>query len=274
MRLEPIDHYSCSAGRPWNEDQMGATSNAMWMIDGATSLDPPRLHSMSDSVWLANLVSQQFQESFAEPQSNAQSTTSAVIRECAQRVTAHFPLPTVSSGPLPPAASVGLIRLLDDTVELTLIGDIVIALFTNEGKVITMHEHRSFLEHEYSDASIVDPYAQSRAVRKRRLSYIRGEGHNWVLSNNTDIAVNLDLRTYSALSDPCLAFLCTDGFARAIELFQLAPDWSSLLRAVATDGLGPLGTELRLAERSSLSSTMVKASDDASAMILAIVPDA
>lgn len=96
------------------------------------------------------------------------------------------------------------------------------------------------------------------------------EGAYWLFADDPAAAEQLSLIS-TPLEEVEEVLLCTDGFTRLIDPFEIAPDAEELIQRAGSDGLAALGSELRAAETAPSSFTRfprLDVSDDATAILL------
>ena len=116
-----------------NEDAVGATDRAAWVIDGATGVSdrPPLVSGLTDAAWLAVQLNQELHATFAR----ASIDPGAALAEIDANIQAQFStinLLQESTASEQPSAAFALSVLAGNTVHLIGIGDCRI-IFENHG---------------------------------------------------------------------------------------------------------------------------------------------
>jgi hypothetical protein len=137
LPFETIDRISiCSPFAAVNEDAIGATGTAAWVIDGATGVSdlPPLVSGLTDAAWLAAQLNEKLHAAFAR----APIDPSAALAEIDAKIQAQFStinLLQESTASEQPSAALALSVLTDDTVHLIGIGDCRIIVENHGGDV-------------------------------------------------------------------------------------------------------------------------------------------
>jgi len=123
-------------GGVFNEDALGVSADAAWVIDGATSLGPSRMAGTSDAAWFAHEVSRQL--------GDISGGASGGVRDRLARAIAAARAIYEGAGPLPaepwamPSAGAALLRRDGDVLEIATLGDVKVWLIGPEGAVTLM----------------------------------------------------------------------------------------------------------------------------------------
>ena len=178
---------------------------------------------------------------------------------------------------LPPAGSLGLVvyDAAQDLLELTTVGDCVIVwsspsreremVLTDVAITDAEKEHHRQLARERPTTNDLN----EELIRSRRM-YMAGES-GWIISTNPRVVEALDpVVVKNPVGD--LVLVASDGFARSVALPEFDYSWSSVLKAVWSEGLASVVHRLRRQERDvpSFASGRYKTSDDASALLLRV----
>ena len=182
---------------------------------------------------------------------------------------------------IPPSCSFGTVRIVGDAVELSLVGDVFLAVFEPD----TLLDNPYFGRREAAavrqrrtsstDCDTVLSSDDRLSIAARRARYIVGADGKYVLSSNPKVYRGVEVRTIVPSPGVTTILLCTDGFARLLEPYRLYNQWRSIYDVARKDGLETLVAELRAHEAaaSSRSRMHYKASDDACALLLRIHPE-
>lgn len=273
--LVTLDQVSVGgSSRIFNEDALGWTRTAAWLVDGATSLDASRDWDQTSARWMASTTSGLLAELSSRPGSDARDLIDGVVEGLAA---GWIDIAGDEPHLLPPAGSLGLVvyDIEHDRLQLTAIGDCVIvwsspkrgdeAVVTDNAIATAEESHRRHVTRSRPSANAL----KEELVRNRRM-YMEGEP-GWILSTNPRVVEDL---TPLVVDDPAgdVILIASDGFARSIALPDFHNSWSTLLKSVWSMGLSSVLRQLRTQERNTPSfiDGRYKTSDDASALLLRV----
>lgn len=268
---------ACRQGSPVNDDAIGYTARAAWVLDGATSLGPGLVDAQSDARWLAQTANRHLQRLLEE---QPELPTDALLRSLQHGIAEDFRREAgIAATPELdlPSACLSLLRLLPDgSLELLNLCDSRIYLAWDDGRVerfgdtpLDELDRQSVarllaLRQEHPQWSHAELFQASRAwVRRNRALANTPEGY-WVLDPTDRWLAHVQRRVL----DPTGLrgfLLVTDGFDRLLEfrryglleLFQVLPE----------RGVEALIDELRaveVADGQALEYPRLKIHDDAS----------
>ena len=273
--LVTLDQVSVGgSSRPFNEDALGWTRTAAWVVDGATSLDASRHWAQTSARWMATTTSSLLAELSLRPGPDARELIDAVVEGLACGWTE---IAKDEPHLLPPAGSLGLVvyDIEHDRLQLTTVGDCVIvwssskrgdeAVVTDTAIGTAEESHGRHVARSKPSANTLN----EELIRNRR-RYIEGEP-GWVLSTNPRLAkAVMPLIVEDPAGDVIL--IASDGFARSVAIPDFHNSWSTLLKTAWSMGLASVLRELRTHERDapSFSAGRYKTSDDASALLLQV----
>lgn len=268
---------ACRQGSPVNDDAIGYTERAAWVLDGATSLGPGLVDAQSDARWLAQCANGHLQR-LLEAQPGL--PTEDLLRALQQGIAADFRRDAgVAATPELdlPTACLSLLRVLDDgALELLNLCDSRIHLAWDDGRVESFGdtplealdrqsvERLLALREMHPDWSHAQLFQASREwVRSNRALANTAQGY-WVLDPTDRWLGQVQRRVI----DPARlkAFmLVTDGFDRLLEFRRY--DLEALFAALPERGVEALIDELRALESAdgqALEHPRLKIHDDAS----------
>ncbi|MFV3304733.1 protein phosphatase 2C domain-containing protein [Pseudomonas sp. NY15181] len=268
---------ACRQGSPVNDDAIGYTANAAWVLDGATSLGPGLVDAQSDARWLAQCANGHLQR-LLEDQPGL--PTEALLRALQQGIAEDFQRGAgVAATPDLdlPTACLSLLRVLDDgALELLNLCDSRIHLAWDDGRVESFGdtpleeldrqsvERLLALRERHPDWSHSQLFQASREwVRRNRALANTAQGY-WVLDPTDRWLAQVQRRVL----DPAQlkAFmLVTDGFDRLLEFRRY--DLEALFAVLPERGVEALIDELRALESAdgqALEHPRLKIHDDAS----------
>lgn len=272
-----LDCEACVPGGAVNEDVVGHTADAAWVIDGATGVGAALLEEPSDAAWLARRADRAIRSLLA---SDPGIRTGQLIREVC--VACRDDLGRLSSRRANgthehPSAAIAIVRSRPHGLELATLGDCRIAYRDQHGQARLFGE-TGLAAFEAKTVALVrrllraepalGPNELRERLRPQLLENRRSmnvEGGYWVLGTNPAAADHLDAMVVpTAIGSPFA--IGSDGFLRLVELFGLASPGDLL--AIADQGaLGVWMDRLRHIERGEGSWAMhprVKLHDDAS----------
>ena len=275
-------------GSKINEDGYGLwpaeAPRAAWVLDGVTGInDRPLLPGPTDAAWFVAQV----QESLPSLLSQAadmpiQQLVGALAAELERRQAASWVDARAADGLETPAASFVLVRLLDDEVEITRLGDCLVLLESIDGIVSTI-EHPVLEQIEAETrravldlraAGITDPQQvfqrlmpKLRAQRRRRN---RADGYGVLAGEQSCIAMmHVDRIPVRALRRVLLA---SDGYYRLVDHYNAMND-AELVRQTLAHGADALLKQLRAIEDDdplAVTYPRLKIRDDATALLVGI----
>ncbi len=273
--LVTLDQVSVGgSSRPFNEDALGWTRTAAWVVDGATSLDASRDWAQTSARWMATTTSSLLAELSLRPGPGARELIDGVVEGLAA---GWIEIAGDEPHLLPPAGSLGLVvyDIEHDRLQLTTVGDCVIvwsspkrgdeAVVTDTAIATAEESHGRHVARSKPSAKTLN----AELIRNRR-RYLEGEP-GWILSANPRLTkAVMPLVVDDPVGDVIL--IASDGFARSIALPDFHNSWSTLVKAAWSMGLASVLRELRTHEREmpSFSAGRYKTSDDASALLLQV----
>ncbi len=285
MAFRLVDCISVGSGAA-NEDRIGAFRNYAWVIDGATDLlDEPLIASApSDAYWFAGEVHAALAHIAAADTPIALHDLPAMVAKLlAPRFAAVAQREPRLRHEVPSAAGL-VVRLVGDTLSYLALSDCTL-LVMRDGAV---RRHGANVD-DAGDRHLAVSVARSRAALRATdrnadmLLVMRQELQRGRDAFNTEDGYGV----FSTIAPPrrhivhgdtpaptgTRLLLASDGFMRLADVFaEYTP--ASLFEAVLARGLASLVDELRAIERGEASADThprVKASDDASALLLEIV---
>lgn len=281
-RLEMIDSV-CEAGYAVNDDVGTALDHAAWVLDGTTGHHPVRLFpGPSDAAWFAG-VADDLLRRLADAPEGGRALLHELVRELsgACRRSALAPL----DGDVDePAASLALVRVRRDQLEFVMLGDCKLLLQRADGIVEALDRSpvapfdakvvealRVLQAAGETEPARIAPRLRELILANRRLKN-RPDGYG-VLADNPACIDFAEIGTRPA-ADVTHILLASDGFYRLVDTYgRYSP--AELLKAAVSDGLAPLYTALRRIEDADPQCReypRLKARDDATALLLAVVP--
>lgn len=268
---------ACRQGSPVNDDAIGHTASAAWVLDGATSLGPGLLDAQSDARWLAQSANNHLQR-LLEAQPGM--PTDALLRALQQGIGEDFlrdaGIAATSELDLP-SACLSLLRLLPDgSLELLNLCDSRIHLAWDDGRVESFGDtpleeldrqsvaRLLTLREQHPHWSHAELFQASREwVRRNRALANTPEGY-WVLDPTDRWLAHVQRRVIDPTQLKAF-MLVTDGFDRLLEFRRYG--LVELFEALPGNGVEALIDELReleIADGGALEHPRLKIHDDAS----------
>lgn len=213
------------AGSARTQDRIGSRDNLAWVVDGATPVSGDRgegdVHLLVDAYveWLCG---------YASSVELASLSLSAVVDNMIVDISSSVETSKVDRQS-PPSAAIGLVRAVGDDVEYLVLSDVSIAFSNCDAPVsdnrVTEAQSREFQGYRAALAAGHAPSDAFQAVRKcladsRRRLMNKPEGY-WVASLDVPSGSHAVSGVVSAAED-LKVLLCTDGFARIWEIFDIA----------------------------------------------------
>jgi Protein phosphatase 2C len=277
-----IAHRWSSAGDRINEDALGWSQGAAWVIDGASGIARSRFTSAeSDAQWYARAIG----EALARHVDDSTRTLPQIFAAAVEEVRSAFV--RLSGGAFEPfeapSASAALVRTDGERVEYAVLGDCALIL-REAGSLRLVHDarvlelERPILDHLRSllCAGVRAPEQLRREilpmVMAMRARMNRPDGY-WVLSLDPAAAEHALTGTLQPAPGAPLVLL-TDGFTRLIDGFATCTVEAFHARA-SEGGFERLHDELRALERADPEAQRfprLKLSDDATGIVSAYTP--
>ncbi|MVA55308.1 protein phosphatase 2C domain-containing protein [Agrobacterium vitis] len=267
-----------------NEDRLGYNEQAAFVLDGATGLGETQFMEGygSDAAWIAQFAAKRLTMELTRD-----TNVTEVIRAIAFDAHELF---TAAAGDQPryawPLAALAALRVTPDGAQFIGLGDSVLYLLHDDGRVEThmalpeafereQHAARAHVERlggiGASGMAANDPQTLEELRRNREMQNT-SEGWIWSLGLVPDAADHL-VRTALTIETGATVLICSDGLADLVSLYQ-AYDPAGLVKRAATAGLKALVTELRHLEREvdpdGLQFPRFKQSDDTTAILCRI----
>lgn len=282
--LKILQSYT-KPGRTINEDAIGASDHAVWVLDGATSLGATCIDETSDAAWYAQTFNRALRTAFS---TDPEATTPDLLRMAMRAATVEFETSKFRSDIKPfeyPSAAFAMARFNDGMLELTGLGDCVILWRAQGGKA------QSFGETPLAelDASVVRDLVEARRdhaglalreavallaerVRNNRKK-MNTPGGYWILSFDERAIdhINQQSITITETSIDHLS-LSSDGFSRLWDTYNV----KTTDEIVASLGRGEMATlfetlrEIERADSEADKYPRLKISDDATCVVVDI----
>lgn len=205
-------------GGVFNEDALGASADAAWVIDGATSLGPSRMTGTSDAAWFAHEVSGRL----GEAEGDVRARLMAAIAGARAGYEALGPLP-----PEPwamPSAGAAVVRRDADMLEIATLGDVKVWLIAPDGAVTAMRGGERLealdtqalatlktIRAEQGDIPLKAARLRLDPLLRENRAQMNKEGGYWVLSLDPACLSGMETLRVPA-RDVRYVLMATDGF--------------------------------------------------------------
>ncbi|WP_158632423.1 hypothetical protein [Micromonospora sp. Llam0] len=236
---------------------MGHAGPLAWVIDGVTDLyDDTALPAERDVVWLVDLVGSLLTDAGTDGyQGNGADLLERIAVEVQRRQESYgFP-----PDRMPPACSIGLCIDQGDGFELTRIGDATRVLSTSyfDGR-----EAAAVRARERDPAKVV------AAMQQRRRHTMTSGDVESVFSGHPQRRL-VPHRIAANWTGTAHILLCTDGFARLVNDYQLYPGWSEVVAEARERGVAYLEKLIRQTESDpAVGGDRFKRADDVAAVLI------
>lgn len=255
MRLQVID-ATCQPAGAVNEDRWGVRDDkAVWVLDGATGLAEERvLPGPSDALWFVEQVDGGLRERAINGNTPA-DVLRPIVRQTREAFARAALRPDAAAVDLPGGA-LAMLRLVEDTVELSSLGDCRIVHRDAEGIVSCFGT---------SKVTALDDLLVEEAVRlqglglsqeaiwqrvlpmTRRHRALANQPHGyWRLDLDERALAHIEVERMQARPGDAFLLL-SDGFYRLVEVYR-RHSYETLLETAQQQGVAPLAAELRAIE--------------------------
>lgn len=255
-----------------NDDTLGFTNAAAWVIDGATDLDTARLTgAASDASWLAQMANASLYRHAGEC-----DLRTLIARASAEALAAMPP----QSGDIErwrwPIASLLICAERDDLIEGAHLGDCRVFALGADGAFYQSgadpdhadEESANAAKQSDSDKPLLERTETIARLRRGR-ALLNTPGNAWTFCTHAPCADHAAMWSFK-MQRPGHVLLMTDGFSALADRYN-AYDGPGLVRAAIDKGLEELGRELRAIENADAGSSLhprYKKSDDATAILM------
>jgi len=255
LRLQVIDAV-CQPADAVNEDRWGARDDqAVWVLDGATGLADERfLPGPSDALWFVEQVDGGLRERAISGNRPA-DVLRPIVRQAREAFARAALRPDAAAVDLPGGA-LAMLRLVEDTVELSSLGDCRIVHCDALGAVSCFGTSKVTALDDLLVEEVVRLQALGLSQDAIWLHVLPMTRRHRALANQPDGYWRLDLdeRALAHIeierrpARPGDAFLLlSDGFYRLVEVYRRY-SYETLIETAQRQGLAPLAAELRAIE--------------------------
>jgi hypothetical protein len=268
--------------KSFSDDAAGAQGGACWVVDGATgyygSLIPGE---RSDAQWYARTMS----ALLAASAEDTSRPLKAIVKSAVRKISGLYSEKTAGRDVPPqayPSATIAAARLNGDMLETYLLGDCVIAVSLSDRTEVIRDERGKVLEDSLIERMHAYQNQTGCGIMKAREHFARDfkanrarmntAGGYYILSFDEQ-AAEMGFATDFPAGGAADFMIMTDGFYRAVDVFDIYPDGSSLLSAARSDGPEAIWEQISLKEMSDPECTLyprTKQFDDSSAVFCAL----
>jgi hypothetical protein len=265
-----IDKISDPGGAGVNEDVVGHTHKAVWVLDGATGLSKTRLlPGPSDAAWLAASYSRFIHENLENSEMDLRSFFGSLISAVVHSFDAER-LRKPNERYEMPSAGLAFARLWGQRLQFATLGDCRIILRVQDSKNLSIGADDSVITTPSSPLQQLDDkiihrimellqsgkvrdYKEARHAVQEELRYNRAlmnvEGGYWVLGLDVNAARHLESGMIEFDNEQMVqGVLLSDGLYRLVDTFGVYANDAAFLAASRTKGLSVLLAELRMLE--------------------------
>lgn len=276
--LDPLVICSVPGDGPCNEDRVGATAHAAWVIDGATGVGESLMPHASDAGWFAEAFDTALRYHLER---TPEASTPDVLRDAIEAVRRWFDAERRAEPGAPyelPSAAFAMVRRIDDGLELSALGDCTIihaapdrapSLFSASGVGRFEAETLAELAALYASDPTLEVAEAKRLLMprlRRNRTQMNTEDGYWILSLDPRAVDHLERQWIGAGAGTVELALASDGFMRLHELFGLVTPGEMLAVRSAAEADAMLAKLRRAELEDDGCRTFVRAkrSDDAS----------
>lgn len=263
-----------------NEDVLGLRlPGAAWVIDGATASTSRAIEGKTAPEWYASELSAALTECRTI---DARSWLKEALKRTLDRYRTLVPDDDIAPRP---SAAIAAVKLDGNSLTTIALGDVMVMVWSNAADQVrqihggevssTEQEFESQLQELLAEGLPLDRarHQTLECVERRRQEKMNRDGGYWIASLVPEAADHaLQYTTHVLPGDRVL--LASDGFVAA-ERYGIVRDWASVMRG--EPGLEFVYRETRQIEAADPDSRQfprIKASDDATALLLEVAGDA
>jgi Protein phosphatase 2C len=245
---------------PMNEDAVGWTVGAAWVIDGATPLGKPHtVDGLTSAAWYAARLSNVFSRLSVDAVGlkAAELVNRAQIGLAGEMVNRG-----IGETPYPPSASAAYLAATGESIEIVAIGDVEALVVDKSGNIEVISNYLTNITVHTADGEI--KWGDISDLHEQRQAILNDRGYSHVLSLAPLHSTAILERTFTA-SQLRRILICSDGFARLRNLTRKSA-LSAIARGEVT--LCEAARILRQLESQIRVMPPGKISDDATALLL------
>jgi hypothetical protein len=273
----------CEPGGKVNEDIVGNSNTAAWVMDGATGLgDEQLLPGVSDAAWLVQRVDA-FLRAHADDVALGLPDLFTGAIEDVRMAYERSKLRDAKARYELPSAGIIFVRCTTSGIEYARLGDCT-GVFSLGNMMVSTDQSRL----RSLDEQVLDKMRALQRGRRRNYENLRRaiwddlranrdlanvEGGYWVLGIELEAARHVETGAIQS-ERPVTALLMSDGFYRAVDTFHLVAE-DRLLTWAKDDGLSVILAEVRRLEDEDPECARYprfKPKDDATALLLEMMP--
>jgi hypothetical protein len=241
-----VDVVSKAGGGGPNQDRVRATSQCVFVLDGASAQRRQRLDGGGYAERLADHLVQAYEDA-------PDRTLPAIVRSAIQAVTQEIRDDQV------PSSTVTIARSSETALEVLVLGDSTAVIFLRDGRTEVLCDDRlnvigGPLRQAYQEAlrqgGGFGPELRERLARLQaeQMRMRNRRGGFWIAATDPEAADEALHRRFAA-EDVEAVLLATDGAADGVSVYQLMT-WREALQFVRRNGVGSFVAGVEAAEQS------------------------
>ena len=266
-----------------NEDHLGSTECAAWVVDGVSGLDPVLVDGEPAPRWFSRCFSKHLA---TELSMSPDDSTLEIINRCLSNCIVEWDGAGMGDSSHP-AATFAMVRVMSEEIELVCVGDCSIRYRLNDERVVvfadrsvepfenlTTNRLRKLQEEHPTLAHRELVQLLKPSMRNNRKFLNKVDGYN-ALTLSLQHERNM-VSTSLPLSASPYFLITSDGFSRYSDLLKIGSD-NEMLEAAASAPLNELLQDIRNVENGDFECRefpRVKKSDDATALWVEIALEA
>lgn len=265
-----------------NEDYVGSSTNACWIIDGATKITKPNVIGLNEVIWFVTQVSSHLEQSIHQEDLSISSILADILSIIETEYKTTFQTETIDEEMI--AASILIVRYVNQQLELFSLGDCATYIQTQDQGITFQNQAIKQLE----EVKIEKIFSQRQNYSSLPFSEFRQQ---IIIPELKKIKrKNKDNQVFSAIkinpqsvfggltctipiSSSTQILLASDGFSRMIDTYYIFTNYQVFLEYLEVknvEGLLHLLRETEKLDPEAIKFSRLKISDDAS-LILATI---
>lgn len=265
-----------------NEDRVGSSTNACWIIDGATKITKPNVIGLNEVIWFVTQVSSHLEQSIHQEDLSISFILADILSTIETEYKTTFQTETIDEEMI--AASILIVRYVNQQLELFSLGDCVAYIQTQDQEITFQNQAIKQLEEakikkifsqrqDYSSLSFNEFRQQIIIPELKRIKQENKDNLVYsVLKINPRSVFGALTCTIPILSSTQI-LLTSDGFSRMIDPYCIFKNYKEFLAFLDKSNEDELFHLLRITEKNdpnAMKFPRLKISDDAS-LILSII---
>ncbi|MGV8984237.1 hypothetical protein [Clostridium sp.] len=232
----------------FNEDILGYTSKAAWVLDGATGYFNNRIPNYnSEAEWYVSEWNKYFYSNIDNMEKSLKQILLEGMKEIKQKYYSIVNCENIEEATLP-TATIAIIRIESNYINYYVLGDCIVAIKENESediKIITDNrigklENRVIesIVKIQKEKNVGIKYARNQVIGllKENRKLKNTDSGYWILGFD-EKAINFGIQMKIKINKSTEIMLMTDGFYRIIDTFSHYKNTSQLIEDVKQKGL-------------------------------------